>query len=220
MSRTAAEWEIGRRAANNIVALIDDLSRSLGVRSPYDPTELKLLFAQRNFTDLIGTIKNGFSLDLRMRVGFVNSGGNSTAPAWVQLPSPMPPYGTNEFRRARAIIYLRKDFLRISPFETIVCAVAHEMAHIVLEGIGHPLRNNEQAVDLTAMILGFAELYPSAMRHTVRYSIWEPTAKGEGFTISSYDRLSSKTIEYKLGYLSIGEVKFAASRIKKMRQHS
>jgi hypothetical protein len=85
-----------------------DLAGFLHIKPAVDTGEFRVLFAKRDFTGLIGAIKTGFALDLRMRVGFVNSGGSPTAPAWIHLPKPMPPYGTEGFRRALATMYVRK----------------------------------------------------------------------------------------------------------------
>jgi hypothetical protein len=83
-------------------------------------------------------------------------------------------------------------------FESVVCAIAHEMSHIVLAATGHPLRDNEKVVDLTAMLSGFAELY-------VR-----------GVTYRDFQKSRS----YKLGYLTIAEVEHAASLMVGMRASS
>jgi hypothetical protein len=70
----------------------------------------------------------------------------------------MPPYGTQEFKRTQATIYIRKDFLNQMPCEIVVFAIEHEMAHVVLNATGNLLRDNEKAVDLSAMLLGFSEI--------------------------------------------------------------
>jgi hypothetical protein len=75
------------------------------------------------------------------------------------LQRPMPEFGTEAFWRTTPIVYIRKEFLRQMPFATAVCALAHEMAHVVLESTGNPLRANEKAVDLTAMLSGYSEMY-------------------------------------------------------------
>jgi hypothetical protein len=211
-------WVIRKWRFREISFWTKDLARSLGIKSAADTTELRLLFAKQDFVGLVGAIKTGCSLDLNMRMGLVNFGGNPTAPAWVQLPKQMPPYGTDAFRRIRATIYLRKDFLRRMPFETVASVIAHEMAHIVLEATGHPLRDKEKAVDLTAMILGFAELYTIGVTHRMNHRIYEPEASGAGFTVSSGDTILRKTVSYKFGYLSHEEVQHAASIIKKLRK--
>jgi hypothetical protein len=71
--------------------------------------------------------------------------------------------------------------------------VAHELFHVVLDTIDHPLRQEEKAVDLTAMLLGFSYLYHKGA-HTV-----EPVG---------YNKFQRR----RLGYLSEREID-AASKI-------
>jgi hypothetical protein len=56
-------------------------------------------------------------------------------------------------------VFLRKAFLLKYKFEHVVMAIAHELSHIVLFRIRHPLEEVEVAVDLTAMLLGYGEFY-------------------------------------------------------------
>jgi hypothetical protein len=94
---------------------------------------------------------------------------------------------------------LWKTFLQQSKFEEVVSAIAHELSHIVLNGIGHPLREHEPAVDLTAMLLGYRDMYVfGCERHEVHVS-W-----------GWYSRLETH-LHYKLGYLEPDEVRYAAS---------
>jgi hypothetical protein len=115
-------------------------------------------------------------------------------------------------------MYLRKEFMRQMPFEVVVCAIAHEMAHIVLAATGSPLRDNEKAVDITAMISGFADLYVRGVTHQAKYRVWKPTSQGTGFTVSDGEAVETKTIHHKLGYLSVPEVNLVASLIGQMRR--
>jgi hypothetical protein len=71
----------------------------------------------------------------------------------------MPAYGTNAFKELRLDLYLRRSFLLQSSYDEIAIAIAHELSHVALDSIHHPLRGCEKAVDLTAMLLGFRRLY-------------------------------------------------------------
>ncbi len=71
----------------------------------------------------------------------------------------MPPYGSEAFRQLRIDIFLRRSFLEQSPFDEVSIGIAHELSHLVLDSIKHPLRRCEKAVDLTAMMLGFRCLF-------------------------------------------------------------
>jgi hypothetical protein len=73
----------------------------------------------------------------------------------------MPPYGSKEFREMRVDMYLRRSFLEESEYDHIAIVIAHELSHLILNSIAHPLQYCEKAVDLTAMLLGFRHLYIS-----------------------------------------------------------
>jgi len=44
--------------------------------------------------------------------------------------------------------------------------IAHELSHIVLSEIGHPLADSEEAVDLTAMLLGYRDIYVATAKYS------------------------------------------------------
>jgi hypothetical protein len=95
------------------------------------------------------------NIDVQLVVGWVRSGGPKDAPAWITLPERMPYYGDPAFKEMTLTIYIRKSFLEDSTYDQAAIVIAHELSHIVLDAIAHPLRRVEKAVDLTAMLLGF-----------------------------------------------------------------
>jgi hypothetical protein len=140
-------------------------------RQPIKPASLKALHKARNYEGMVQRIKKAMNVEVKLRVGWVNSGGqNKDAPAWVQLPHNMPPYGSTAFKDLTITIFIRKSFLERSKYDQAAITVAHELSHIVLESINHPLRREEKAVDLTAMLLGFRELYASGAHKAERTS--------------------------------------------------
>jgi hypothetical protein len=89
---------------------------------------------------------------------------------WIEIPENMPYYGTEAFKKVTLRMFLRKSFLATSTYEKAAIAIAHELSHVVLESIRHPLRKEEKAVDLTAMLLGFSWLYEIGSRTAIRIS--------------------------------------------------
>jgi hypothetical protein len=79
---------------------------------------------------------------------------------------------------------------------------AHELAHVVLCSINHKLQEDEKAVDLTAMILGYDKFMSKA---TSTMTEWV------GFNTTRY------RTEW-LGYLTIPERQFAEAYIGKLRR--
>jgi hypothetical protein len=86
------------------------------------------------------------------------------APAWIRLPEKVPYYGTDAFKEMKADMFIVKEFAQAASCNQFAIVVAHEFSHVVLDAIGHPLRKDEKAVDLTAMLLGFS--YCIAQAHT------------------------------------------------------
>ena len=99
--------------------------------------------------------------------GQTNPPSNREAKAWVRLPNDMPEYGTQAFKDLKLDMFILKSFAHQSRCHEFIVVVAHEFSHVVLELIGHPLRTEEKAVDLTAMLLGFSYSYQLAA-HAVR----------------------------------------------------
>src|SRR5258706_14823945 len=173
--------------ADKIKAYLALLHGSLGgSRAPVSPIKLRELYDRQNYAGMVKLIRDGMGLDLRVRVALVNHGGPDRAPAWIERPDPFPRNGTPAFKRAIVTVFLRKAFLLKYKFEHVVMAIAHELSHVVLFRIGHPLEKIEEAVDLTAMLLGFSEFYFN------------------GLELLRTERLGS------LGYLTGTEIRYAA----------
>jgi hypothetical protein len=134
---------------------------------------------------MVKYIRDSMKLNVRVRVGLVNQGGPNDAPAWVSYLSPLPPPNSIEFRSTLFTVFLRKSFLQANNFDAVVTAIAHELSHIVLFAVAHPLQECEVAVDLTAMLFGYRDFY---------------------FYSGEYLR----TQDHWLGYLKPEEVRYAA----------
>ena len=145
-------------------------------------------------------VKSTLHLDIKLALGLVNSGGPKNAPAWVEMPSLMPLVGTPAFRALTVPVYIRKSFIEESLFEQVVLAMAHELCHVVLNATSHPLRQQEEAVDLTAMLLGFRDFYVTGCQRRVEMYVPHP-----------HEAVWEKRhITYSHGYLTIEEVGYAA----------
>ena len=149
-------------------------------------------------------------------MGLVNQGGPVKAPAWVSYSKPSPRLGTEAFRRTLVTVFLRKSFLAVSDFEPVVMAIAHELSHIVLFGISHPLEESEVAVDLTAMLLDYRDFYVAGCRRELRpKSIVQHLGRFFRRWLG-VDRQIFQT----LGYLTPEEVRFAAELLGTPRRQA
>lgn len=134
---------------------LDELSNSLGgATPPVDPTVLKRLYERRDYGAMLGWIKTSMRLDLRVGLRIVDL-PTASSPMWVEMPVPMPPYGSPEFHATRVVVNARAADLTERSFVWVVAGFAHELAHVVLSAIAHRLQHDERAVDLTAMTLGY-----------------------------------------------------------------
>jgi hypothetical protein len=122
---------------------------------------LRTLYDRKDYPAMLGWIKNSMRLDLRVGLRIADS-PEPSAPMWIETPMNMPLYGTSEFRRTQVVVNVRRDLLETKPFGWIVAGFAHELSHVVLFSIKHPLQHEEKAVDLTAMILGYLAFVESA----------------------------------------------------------
>ena len=176
-----------------IVTYIEELSRVLGgVRPLAQGAVLHQHYALKEYTSMVGIIRASMELSsLKMKVGYVTSDGDEATPAWVVNPTTFPIIGSPAFNALEIVMYIRKSFLAAAPYATVVFAIAHELSHVRLGAIQHPLARNEVATDLAAMILGYSEYY----------------VEGHSWSCADYN--------HSCGYLSIDEALFAAELIKR-----
>jgi hypothetical protein len=145
--------------------------RKLREGLPYVPpvnlAGLRFLHSARDYKGIIRVVKRLMNIEaITFQVvwvpdGAAQSGGLKNAPAWVEMPPDMPFYRSKEFEEMTLKMFFRKSFFEQS-YDGAILAVAHELSHVVLVSIRHPLRNCEKAVDMTAMLLGFSHLYEEA----------------------------------------------------------
>jgi hypothetical protein len=148
--------------SNAIHQYLDELIKSIGgVNPPIDYAILLKLYERRDYPAMLGWIKNSMYLNIGVALRIVN-GSETSAPMWIEMPNPMPRYGSVEFRRARVVVNARRDILETKPFAFVVAGFAHELSHVVLCSTGHRLQRNEKAVDLTAMVLGYQRFISDA----------------------------------------------------------
>jgi hypothetical protein len=146
---------------------LHQLQQKLPRVPPLSVRAIKSLHKAQDYKGIVRLIKRAMNIeDVTFLVvwvpdGAVNKGKQKDAPAWVEMPSEMPSYGSKAFKDITMKIFFRKSFFE-QAYDEAAVAVAHELSHVVLESIQHPLRKKEKAVDLAAMLLGFRRLYKSA----------------------------------------------------------
>jgi hypothetical protein len=180
------------------VVEIEDYLHQLREKLPYVPPvpvqAIKRLHRRRDFGSVVRLIRETMNVGVHLTLHWTSGPApGQKAQAWINIPLDMPYYGTPDFKALKMDMFILKSFRDRSTWDEFAIVVAHELSHVVLDSIAHSLRDEEKAVDLTAMLLGFSYLYRCAA-HTTRRT-----------GLSSY-RTSH------LGYLSEPEVN-AASKI-------
>lgn len=91
--------------------------------------------------------------------------------------------------------------------ETLISVMAHELSHIVLHSIFHKEKENEFYTDLTAMLLGFADIMKIGRKVIKTSSEYERVVGYESNTATTY----TQTTTY--GYLSDDNFTYAYYKI-------
>lgn len=198
---------------SDLVKTLEELKKTFGKpRPPINPSSLISLCEQKEYGKVVLGVSRSLNLNMPLKIGYVDSGGPKRAVAWVLLPHPMPMYGTENFKNFLITVLIRKTFLKEAPSLSVLFALSHELSHIILEGLRHPLAHMEEAVDLTAMYLGYRNIYKTA-------SEFHPSLSSGPLTIQSILKVSLEDLfmfitgstRVQLGYLKREEYEFAAN---------
>jgi hypothetical protein len=187
----------------NVSKYLAQLQELLPSVPPVPIEALRSLHNARDYKGMVQLIKRAMNIaDVTFQVFWVAEDatkyGKNTA-AWVELPDAMPFFGTDEFKNLSLKMFFRKQLLEQWTYDKAAIVIAHELSHVVLESIRHPLRRCEKAVDLTAMLLGFRRLYASG----------------------SYTEEQSRNRKaaHQLGYLAPHEVQLADRALSEKQPH-
>jgi hypothetical protein len=189
---------------------LDELAHSLGAAAPpIDPGALKRLYDRCDYAAMLGWIKTSMRLDLCVGLRIVDL-AEAQRPMWVELPVPMPPYGSPAFRATRVVVNARAADLAERSFVWVVAGFAHELAHVVLSATGHRLRHDERAVDLTAMALGYQAFVGAAEVTRSEGLVWSIALAALLLPFGVVFWRPPRRRTLRLGYLTRGEA--AAAR--------
>jgi hypothetical protein len=196
-----------QRLEEEIRQLLSALGR---VSAPISTPTLRQLYRDADYPRMLGWIKNQMRLDLRVGLRVVDS-NNARTPMWIEIPRPLPAFGSQEFKQTRVIVNVRKEVLEKDPFEFIVASFAHELSHVVLFAINHPLQDSERAVDLTSMILGYRDFVIRTDRTKIHGGAFAVVLAALLLPFG-YVFIPGRT-ESSLGYLTKPEKRYACARL-------
>lgn len=162
---------------------------------------LENCFNDGKYAHIISIMRKHMSIFCKLSVKYISRELSSEeinkiiAPAYVDLPEYFPPYGSQQ-NNLKIQLTFYKDLM--GTYFRFVTMMAHELSHVLLHSINHPLKQSEEATDITALIFGFGRCYE--LGHTI-YS--------EG---NSYCKLKHYSV---ISSLSFEEVIYALSLIEK-----
>ena len=125
--------------------------------------------------------------------------GTQSITAQVEIPPSLPLFGSIELRNYPINVKISDNCLDYSL--TFITIMAHELSHILLRSVWHKEKDNEFYTDLTAMILGFYDIFQ----------------KGRKIENRTHDNSGSDTIyTTTYGYLSDVQFEYAYTKIRTM----
>ncbi len=183
--------------SNKTKEAIKEIAQQLGL-----PIEVNVSYVPKGYRP---NANDGFHSTHLVKTDSRNRGiGGITAQ--VSIPANLPFYRTTGMVNFPINVRLSEDCAE-NP-ATLISIMAHELSHIVLYSIWHKEKENEFYTDLTAMILGFANI----MKNGRKISRSSTSYDSDFLTINT--TTNTETITY--GYLSDNNFEFAYKRINVM----
>lgn len=199
---------------SNISAIALDLRQRLGLPlTPHPLHALKAVYRERGTIALMYEMQRHVGLPCTIVLGRVRSGLEHPA---VSVTRKLPLFGSDAFRNKRIPVYLPVKFLDAASLATLVYAIAHEYAHILLFSTRNPWCDSERATDVCAMMLGYADAVVEGEIHiqdSCTVESREPVIGGLLHRVR--ETQTTRTIRY--GYLSRAERLLLARKIRGMR---
>jgi hypothetical protein len=200
--------------SEDIRRYLDELVPSIGrIVPPIDSDTLRRLHNARDYAAMLGWIKKSMNLELRVGLRVVDNSETHT-PMWIEMPTKMPRYGTPAFHDTRVVVNACREILETKPFDWTVAGFAHELSHVVLSSLGHRLRQDEKAVDLTAMLLGYAYFVSDAQQTKIIGAFLSALLMLVMLPFGLLYWSGTRTEKSRLGYLTSEEARFAVKYIQ------
>jgi len=139
---------------------IEDIRTAIGgVKDRVPSAELYTLCRGKKYAELVRCIRDQMCLErfpMRVNVDHIPSGFS----AFIERDRLSLYTDPDHLLKAANIrLTLSRDMVRTSHADVVIFAIAHELSHILLEALGSGLARFEMAIDVTAMMAGYAEYY-------------------------------------------------------------
>ncbi len=172
-----------------LIQIAYSIKCSLPKKTIVDQRLLNDYFEAKKYAQLISEMKKHLSIPCRLNVKCLKHAPELVAK--IDMPHNFPLYGTKDYEKLVLTMKFNKDLL--NNFHAFVLAISHELSHIVLYSLNHPLKRSEVATDITAIWLGFSYFYE--LGHT----IYQKNGLGSSFIKTGY--LSFEELIHVLDYL-------------------
>lgn len=196
---------------NDIKEYINNIERTIGIKDSIRTEQLFSVIKQNSVEYAVKMIAEQLELPIKIKVVFNSDfetkdivvqglSEETYISAQVIIPKNLPLYGTKELAGFPITIKIDPGSYLSYP-ASFTAIISHELSHILLHSIHSSQCNNEIYTDLTAMMLGFADVYNKGRKIFIHNSI-----------------MSTQIITY--GYLNNKQFKFALKQIKgRLKKH-
>jgi hypothetical protein len=201
----------------DIHTLLDELIAKFGIKPAITPAPFVPLHKAGNYSGMVREIRNSFGLNnLQIKIEYPE---RLDARTYAQIVRVGPMYPIASFPITKPSVTLQLSMARLrraSLFQTIR-VIAHELAHAILWAESRAHEKSEFAVDITAMLFGFHQVFSHAHSN-------ESKMERLGFPdlpeLAQLKALLSKEDEedeelFNAKYLTSGEIRHVAEVIRR-----
>ncbi len=156
---------------------INSLVNTIGITEPVDSHDYVSLVKRKNFNECMKKIAQQYGLTLKFNIKIVPKGyrtnksyyktsglvktnekgeGIESITAQVLIPNHLPLFGESKLNDIAIDVTIGEE-CSDEP-ETFIAVMSHEIAHLLLETLRFPDKNNEIYVDIVPLLLGFHKI--------------------------------------------------------------
>ncbi|MFA6554275.1 MAG: hypothetical protein WCS89_02090 [Candidatus Paceibacterota bacterium] len=200
---------------------INHLSSTIGVKEFVDHQKIISLILSKKIKEAIKEIAGYLGLPIEVNLSYVPKGyspntndgfrsthlvktdwrgrGTGGITAQVSIPANLPFYGTSSMINFPISIRLSENCIE-NP-STLITVMAHELSHIVLYSLLHKEKDNEFYTDITAMMLGFADIMMVGRKVVKTFIDHEYLSSQTTTQTTTYGYLSDDNFSFAYGYI-------------------
>jgi hypothetical protein len=147
-----------RRAMIDV--LCDDLMQLFGRSKTTIPeSDLRRFYEEKSYRKMAYAIAETIKLKLNLRIGYINDTDKPKNFSQLKMPRRFPLYNTAAYKETTVTLYFYKEFYQLLPFDAVVSLLAGNLTCFLLYGINNKHKDQSEAGEIGAMILGYAEYY-------------------------------------------------------------